>query len=116
MREWTGQQEQEGREQQLPPSMSLCSLPLDDVGCSVSNDLIKKIISPGVVVHTFSPSAQEAEADGWISEFKASLVYKMSSRTARATTQRNLVSGRKKKSCFLFLAFSCWLCDKSRLP
>jgi aromatic ring-opening dioxygenase catalytic subunit (LigB family) len=67
------------------------------VGCSVSNDLIKKIISPGVVVHTFSPNAQEAEADGWISEFKASLVYKMSSRTARATTQRNLVSGRKKK-------------------
>jgi hypothetical protein len=32
----------------------------------------------------------------WISEFKASLVYKVSSRTARAT-QRNPVSEKKKK-------------------
>jgi hypothetical protein len=32
----------------------------------------------------------------WISEFKASLVYKVSSRTARAT-QRNPVLGKKKK-------------------
>jgi hypothetical protein len=32
----------------------------------------------------------------WISEFEASLVYKVSSRTARAT-QRNSVSGGKKK-------------------
>jgi hypothetical protein len=33
----------------------------------------------------------------WISEFKASLVYKVSSRTARAT-QRNPVSGGKNKT------------------
>jgi hypothetical protein len=32
----------------------------------------------------------------WISEFKASLVYKVSSRTARAT-QRNPVSKKNKK-------------------
>jgi hypothetical protein len=32
----------------------------------------------------------------WISEFKASLVYRVSSRTARAT-QRNPVSKKKKK-------------------
>jgi hypothetical protein len=32
----------------------------------------------------------------WISEFKASLVYRVSSRTARAT-QRNPVSEKKKK-------------------
>jgi hypothetical protein len=35
-----------------------------------------------VVVHAFNPSTWEAEAGG-ISEFKASLVYKVSSRTAR---------------------------------
>jgi hypothetical protein len=33
----------------------------------------------------------------WISEFKASLVYRVSSRTARAT-QRNLVSKKKKNT------------------
>jgi hypothetical protein len=38
-----------------------------------------------------------------ISEFKASLVYRMSSRTARAT-QRNPVS-RKKKKKDLFIIF-----------
>jgi hypothetical protein len=32
----------------------------------------------------------------WISEFEASLVYRVSSRTARAT-QRNLVSKKRKK-------------------
>jgi hypothetical protein len=36
-----------------------------------------------------------------ISEFKANLVYKVSSRTARAT-QRNHVSGKKKKKKELF--------------
>jgi hypothetical protein len=42
---------------------------------------------PGVVVHAFDPSSWEAEA---------SLVYKVSSRTARAT-QRNPVSKNQKK-------------------
>jgi hypothetical protein len=41
---------------------------------------------PGMVVHAFNPS---------ISEFEASLVYKVNSRTARAM-QRNPVSKNKK--------------------
>jgi hypothetical protein len=44
----------------------------------------------GVVAHAFNPSTREAEAGRGISEFEASLVYKVSSRTAR-TTQRNPV-------------------------
>jgi hypothetical protein len=56
-----------------------------------------------VVAHTFNPSTQEAgfrpsftqEAGRWISEFEASLVYRVSSRTARAT-QRNPISKNKK--------------------
>ena len=36
---------------------------------------------PGIVVHTFNPSTWEAEAGR---EFEASLVYVVSSRTARA--------------------------------
>jgi hypothetical protein len=44
------------------------------------------------VAHAFNPSTQEAEAG----EFKASLVYRVSSRTARAT-QRNPVSKKTKK-------------------
>ena len=48
-----------------------------------------------MVVHTFNPSTQETEADR--SEFKASLVYKASSRTARAT-QKNLAWRRGRKA------------------
>jgi hypothetical protein len=66
---------------------------------------------PGVVAYAFNPSTREAEAGGflhlilakrprsdgrWIFEFEASLVYKVSSRTARAI-QRNLVSKNKTK-------------------
>jgi hypothetical protein len=47
-----------------------------------------------VVAHAFNPSTWEAEAGGF-SEFEASLVYRVSSRTARAT-QRNPVSKKKK--------------------
>jgi hypothetical protein len=43
-----------------------------------------------VVAYAFNPSTQEAEADRSL-EFEASLVYGVSSRTARAT-QRNPVS------------------------
>jgi hypothetical protein len=46
-----------------------------------------------VVAHAFNPSRGRGR---WISEFEASLVYKVSSRTARAT-QRNRVSRKKKK-------------------
>ena len=41
------------------------------------------------------PALWEAEAVGFISEFEASLVYRVSSRTARAT-QRNPVSKNQK--------------------
>jgi hypothetical protein len=53
----------------------------------------------------------------WISEFKASLVYRVSSRTARAT-QRNLSRRKKKKTdkgecvlrqtCFVVCLFVCF--------
>ena len=48
-----------------------------------------------MVVHTFNPSTWEAEAGGFLS---SSLVYRVSSRIARAT-QRNPVSknGKKKR-------------------
>jgi hypothetical protein len=39
--------------------------------------------SQAVVVHAFNPSTQEAHVH--LCEFKASLVYRVSSRTARAT-------------------------------
>jgi hypothetical protein len=45
-----------------------------------------------MVVHTFNPSTWEAETGG--SEFETSLVYRVSSRTARAT-QRNPISKKK---------------------
>jgi hypothetical protein len=53
-------------------------------------------MSWAVVAHTFNPSTWEAEAGGFL-EFKASLVYRVSSRTARAT-RRNPVSKGKKKT------------------
>jgi hypothetical protein len=49
-----------------------------------------------MVAHAFNPSTREAEAGRWISEFEGSLVYKVSSRTARAT-QRNPVSKKKQQ-------------------
>jgi hypothetical protein len=48
------------------------------------------------VAHAFNPSTWEAEAGGFLT-FKASLVYRVSSRTARAT-QRNLVSEKQNKT------------------
>ena len=55
----------------------------------------KKKKKPGVVACAFNPSTREAEAGGF-SEFEASLVYKVSSRTARAI-QRHPVSKKSKK-------------------
>ena len=49
---------------------------------------------PGVVAHAFNPSTWEAEAGGFLSE--ASLVYKVSSRIARAI-QRNPASKNLKR-------------------
>jgi hypothetical protein len=47
-----------------------------------------------MVAHLFNPSTWEAEAGG--SEFEARLVYRVSSRTARAT-RRNPVSEKTPK-------------------
>jgi hypothetical protein len=47
------------------------------------------------VAHAFNPSIWEAEAGG-ISEFEVSLVYKVSSRTARAI-QKTLTQKNKTK-------------------
>jgi hypothetical protein len=51
---------------------------------------IKKHLESGVVEHAFNPSTREAEAGRFLSS-EANLVYKVSSRTARAI-QRNPVS------------------------
>jgi hypothetical protein len=51
---------------------------------------------PGVVAHAFNPSTGIKIPGRRISEFEASLVYKVSSRTARATP-RNPVSKNKNK-------------------
>jgi hypothetical protein len=50
---------------------------------------------PGMVAHAFNPSTWEARGRR-ISEFEASLVYRVSSRTTRAT-QRNHVSKQTNK-------------------
>jgi hypothetical protein len=56
----------------------------------------KDSMSRAVVAHAFNPSTWEAEAGRFlISEFKASLVFRVSSRTAR-DIQRNLVSEKTK--------------------
>jgi hypothetical protein len=49
-----------------------------------------------VVAHAFNPSTWEAEAGGFLSS-KASLVYKVSSRTARAI-KGNPVSKKQKQN------------------
>jgi hypothetical protein len=64
---------------------------------SVNHEMFKNkntFCSQAVVAHAFNPSTLEAEGR-WISEFEDSLVYKVSSRTARAT-QRNPVSKNKQ--------------------
>jgi hypothetical protein len=57
-------------------------------------------IKPGVVVHAFNPSTRGGRGRR-ISEFEASLVYKESSRTARAT-QRNPVLKKIKLTDIYF--------------
>jgi hypothetical protein len=52
-------------------------------------------LSQEVVLHAFNPSTWEGGRGRWISELEASLVYKVSSRTARAT-QRNPVFKNKQ--------------------
>jgi hypothetical protein len=51
---------------------------------------------PGMVAHFFNPSTRRGRGR-WISEFKASLVYKVSSRTARAIKRNPVAKNQKKK-------------------
>jgi hypothetical protein len=50
-----------------------------------------------VVAHVFNPSTWEGGKGRRISEFKASLVYRVSSRTARATQRKPCLEKPKKK-------------------
>jgi hypothetical protein len=50
-----------------------------------------------MVVYTFIPSTQKAEADRRLSDFEANLVYRASSSTAR-DTQRNHFKNTKTRS------------------
>ena len=70
-----------------------------------------------MVAHAFIPSIQEAEAGGF--EFGASLVYKVSCRTARAI-QKNPVSKNKTKSLifnyvYLIMCVSVCMCIQGPL-
>jgi hypothetical protein len=65
------------------------------------------LTEPGVVAHAFNPSTLGGRGRQ-ISEFEASLIYRVSSRTARAT-QRNPVSKKNKKTNILTSVF-CSLC------
>ena len=58
-----------------------------------------------VLVHTFNPSPQEAEAGG--SEFEANLVYKVNSKTAKDTKKNFVLKNQIKprKQCFVKLSF-----------
>lgn len=55
---------------------------------------LRILLQPGVVVHSFKPSTQEAEARQTLCVFQASLVYGVSSRIAR-TTQRPCLEDNK---------------------
>jgi hypothetical protein len=57
--------------------------------------------SRAVVAHTFNSGTREAEMQADF-EFESSLVYRVSSRTAKAT-QRNPVSKKKKKRIIIFV-------------
>jgi hypothetical protein len=66
----------------------------------------KNVISGrAVVAYAFNPSTWEA--DRWISEFKASLVCRVSSRTAR-TTQRNRVSKKQPRKKNVISGEKAW--------
>ena len=60
------------------------------LGSELGLDL-RRICDWVVVVHAFNPSAQKAEA-GKSLEFQASLVYRVSSRTAKARLHRETLS------------------------
>jgi hypothetical protein len=46
------------------------------------------------------------QRQAWISEFEASLVYRVSSRTARATQRNSVLKNQKKKKSIFMGSFS----------
>jgi hypothetical protein len=58
---------------------------------------LRELTAPGCGGATFSPSTQEAETDRSL-EFEASLVYRASSRTARATQRSPVLIKNKQHS------------------
>jgi hypothetical protein len=53
-------------------------------------------------VHAFNPSSRDAEA-GDLCEFEASLVYRMSSRTARATQKNPVLKNKQTNKIYMYL-------------
>ena len=81
------------------------------LGCSVSYLFFKiHSLSRVVVVHIFNPSTRDR--DRLISEFEVGLVYRVSSRTARAM-QRNCLKKTTKK--LKTISYSNYVCLKSYL-
>jgi hypothetical protein len=67
-------------------------------GRNLSSEHLRVKKGSQVVVHTFNSNTWEAEAEVMESlEFKASMIYRVSSRTAKAS-QRNPVSKNKTKT------------------
>jgi hypothetical protein len=62
----------------------------------VEDTPLRGTVGWAVVAHAFNPSTWEAETGGFLSSRPAWSLYRVSSRTARAT-QRNPVSKKKKK-------------------
>ena len=50
-----------------------------------------------IMVHTFNLSTQEAEAGEYLCEFRANLVYRMSSKAAKAT-RKNCLEKRENNN------------------
>jgi hypothetical protein len=74
-------------------------------------------VSQAVVAHAFNPSTWEAGGRGrWISEFKASLIYKVNSRTARATQSKPCLKKTKQLSVFLIVFLPSFLFFISEKP
>jgi hypothetical protein len=71
--------------------------PIISLSCLPGSPSLLKEFPRDTVSHdsNFSPLEHSGGRGRWISEFEASLVYKVSSRIARAT-QRNLVSKNQK--------------------
>ena len=66
------------------------------IGMYLMTQIRCDLFKPGMEVHAFNPSTQEAEA-GRSLEFEASLIYKASSRTARATEKPCLKNKQTNK-------------------